>query len=116
MTTNTSHCLSSTETSTSVIDSAATVWAVVTTAQGLPATPERRQELLELQARLNQLLATAGFYESDLRCHLERTRAEAHRPAQPPDNKGSQGPWTPRLIPSERHDERLGNWVIGPTE
>lgn len=87
MTCHTSRCPTENTTTPSVVDSAATVWAVLASAEELPATPERREELAAARARLNDYLAAAGLSEDDLRCHLVATqRANIEDGQQPPES------------------------------
>lgn len=76
----------------SVLDSAATVWAVLMTAEELPALPERREQLVAARSRLNEYLAAANLSEEDLRCHLVSTErsAESAPPGSP--TAASDGP------------------------
>jgi hypothetical protein len=50
----------------SPLESAATVWAALSAASELPATPEQKDQLYAASRRLRELVAQAGLTESDL--------------------------------------------------
>lgn len=69
----------------SVLDAATTVWAVLQSADALPATPENRERLVRGRARLRALLAATGLTEDEIRAHaLSRAQRYEHR-SSPPD-------------------------------
>lgn len=100
MTSHTSQCTTTNVATTrSVIDSAATVWAVLMTAEELPATPERREHLAAARGRLEDYLAAAGLSEEDLRCHLIATQRTQDQPNdQPPERSARQNHRKLRLV------------------
>lgn len=54
----------------SVIDAAASSWAVIDAALELPATPQRRRELERVRREVLAAAEAAGFTEADLLNHL----------------------------------------------
>ena len=74
-------------TSASLIDSAASVWAVMEAAITMPATPEVRADTQRARAVLLTRLARLGIAEHDLREHLHSTCADPlPQPPQSPEN------------------------------
>jgi hypothetical protein len=67
----------------SLVDSAATVWAVLHAAADAPADAEVRADTERALRVLEQRLGRLGISEQDLRAHLER---RYRRPSPPPTN------------------------------
>jgi hypothetical protein len=83
MITQPSACVEAFAPEDAVLEAAASLWVVLETADELPVTPEGRTRVASGRARLDELLASAGISEEEIRAHLERLHSRCGHRALP---------------------------------